>query len=137
MSDNIEELYSVKVERNPESGAVISQTWFNQDGVEESVLGPSRTEYDQTNGQACHMHWKVDGKLHRPEHEGPAVIKINFSDQTKTQEFRKNGALHRMSGPAIIISCERSGQVLSTRYFTEGRYYDPNVGPSNMVDLNP
>jgi hypothetical protein len=63
---------------------------------------PKRTERDSTGNVVVipgYICWKnAKGEIHRPEHEGPAVI---YEDGTR--EYWKNGQLNRTSGfPAVL-----------------------------------
>ncbi|MBM1556245.1 hypothetical protein JQV19_06225 [Sulfitobacter mediterraneus] len=127
MTKIIEEVYSVKVEKDPESGAVISQTWFNQKGKQENLNGPSHIEFDISTGEPIVQQWMVDGDYHRDEREGPARISKIPGDGYRTDEFCWKGERHRMAGPATIAYVEETGEILKAEYFNNGREYDPGV----------
>lgn len=134
MSKNDKELYRVEVNRAPESGAVISQTWFNEDDVEHCSLGPSHTEFHPQTGKVRYQRWKSEGNYHRPEQEGPAIVTFCEADGTETREYYNSGRLHRMSGPAIEVLDRTSGRVVVARYFTHGQQYEP--GERKRLDFS-
>lgn len=127
MTDKVEEVYSVKIEKDPESSAVISQTWLNEKGEEESPVGPSHTEYDITSGEAIVKRWMIRGEYHRDEREGPARTSKLPGENFRTDEFCWRGQRHRMAGPAVVAYVEETAEILKAQYFDHGRLYDPTT----------
>lgn len=124
MSKNKEEFYTVQEITCPKSGKLLSQTWYNSAGIEDHANGPAVIEYDPVSGDVIRREWIVGGSLHRPEDEGPAVINYDPDLRTCREAFYNSGRLHRIHGPAIVITNVDTGKVLQCAYARNGLPYE-------------
>ena len=124
MKNTMEENYTVKVVKDVESGRVLSRAWFNAAGQEHNTSGPALVKYC-SDGKPKEQRWMVDGKIHRPEEEGPAVIDYDPDDDTLMLTYFYLNRIHRVHGPAIQIKSASSGAVVSERYFRNGEPFQP------------
>ena len=131
MTNSKEESYTVKVVKDVESGTVLSQAWFNAAGQEHNENGPAIVAYGDEGSPPRKQTWMVDGQIHRPENEGPAIISYDAESGQVVESYMQNDQLHRTNGPAILVTEMETGRVIHQRFFHNGKPYKPWLEHAN------
>jgi hypothetical protein len=104
--------------RDPKEGPAL---WLVLDARTDPKAGRPRTE----------IEYRVRGKLHRPETDGPAMtVRDNATGVIMDEQYWRDGKRHRDHGPAHIRRDE-TRKVLLEAWCAEGKLHrDPKEGPA-------
>jgi hypothetical protein len=88
------------------------------------------TELD--SGIVVEETYRLNGRLHRPCNEGPAVIERSTENGGISRElYYRHGRRHRLNGPARIDYVLAGPIVCLEMHYRNGRIHrDPNEGPA-------
>jgi hypothetical protein len=114
-------------------GPAVQSYWKN--GKLHREDGPAYVEQNFATGIRREEHW-LDGTLHRPSVEGPAVIETDAAGRTVTAIYIESGKRHRAAeaGPAFVGSEMDGERAHVEEYYWEGEWHRPaEAGPAVRV----
>ena len=125
-----------KLYRNPDEGpASITHTTFGR--VQKTYTNSDESRRIETytlDGSVEREEWKnADGEGSRPETEGPAVIKYNKDGDIVGYEYREEGNLHRVNGPAWKETDRYTGETVERYYFNGKPKNSTNPGEAPVI----
>ena len=91
---------------------------------------------DPATGVVVEETYRLDGRLHRDEFEGPAIIRRDAaSGLIVAMQYWSHGLRHRSTGPASIqrIVSGRTERHIETYYRHGVLHRDPSQGPAMVV----
>lgn len=120
-------------------GPAITHTDRNGRHVLEIYVEHGESHRDPKHGPAWHAvedgverwEYRVRGKWHRDEEDGPALImRDEASGVVLSEEYFSNGDPHREGGPCAILR-DAAGKVISESWYRHGLMHrDPSNGPA-------
>lgn len=153
MSSVEEEEYRVFILRCPESRIIVEEAWKDQNAQLHRIDLPAVTHRSRQTGAVTREEFWFRGSIHR--HNQPAILGYNetgncifrawreggrhFRDgdlptiehldadtgSVLRAEYKEDGKLHRLTGPAVVIYDLASGQVTETEWHQQGRKFTP------------
>jgi hypothetical protein len=114
-----------------DDGTVCTRWWLGMcDFHRDPSAGPANIE--EKGALRLEEYW-VRGQRHRPEEDGPAVVRRDRGTGVIVEEqYWRNGKRHRAGGPARIRRDEM-GQVLLEAWYRDGALHrDHREGPAYM-----
>ena len=105
----------------------VIEQYRNADGQLDRIDGPALHVYNKKTGSDLEQ-WFIDGKLSRPESEGPAVTKK--ADNISKEVFYQDGVINNSLGPAMIL--KHADGSTETRYYHNGTLDSTNKKKGNV-----
>lgn len=132
MSEAYSEKYEVEIFRKAKNGPRTRQT-YRQNGLLSRVGGPADEMY--YGERILEQRYMIQGKRHRLEDEGPAVI---YFHREKGFPFEKqwylNDLEHRICGPSRIIYDDETG-ALKREIFKQNGEFTP-MGKGSVIEYD-
>lgn len=111
------------VVRHADTGTLLSEQYFNENGERHRSGQPAYIEYD-CRGRFVWKHWYFDGKPHRID--GPS--RLDYDSETGVvvlEAYEKHGLLHRDNGPAILYRDPETGMIKEQAWYRDGQRVQP------------
>ena len=142
MDEEFLDEFDVQLYRNKETRHVTKECWYNkEDGLLSRINGPAYQEFSSKTGQRLKAIYYIDGKIQRPEQEGPASLEWDEQGRLIKEQFYSWGQLHRSGGkPAVVEYSAETGEILNKRYYKFNkisRYRSPNASETCQTDFTP
>lgn len=117
--------------RDRETGKVTYERYY-QKGKTHRVGGPSGTAWDIATGAVVRMWFDRNDRPHRDPAEGPAFYSRDpVTGVVDKEEYKLDGAWHRVDGPAYIVRDEQTGVVVEEVHWVNGKLHRPaDQGPA-------
>lgn len=121
---NKTEIYSVEIERHPQTGQVIRELWRNAAGkIDRPNDQPAEIKYSKVTGKPTLMVWLRNGLPHR-DGDRPSLVRYDeISGNLTAEGYCKNGAPHRELNRPSGISVTSDGTVYQRMFHVAGQLH--------------
>ncbi len=133
MKKGIVQEHHVRIVRDQKTKNLIGEYWSLAAGGRHRVFGPAMAEFD-ADGNPLEEAYFLNGRVDRPEEEGPAIIRWSpETHQIIYEEYRYFGEKHRSGKkPAIIRYDPHSGEIVDQEFWEDDKRKRPPTKDRNL-----